>query len=215
MGDKMIPDIIKKPIVDFVSRAKEIPNLEVAILFGSAIKNEFHKKSDIDILLLFNTNRNPEVGEEAKVAHKIASDILSEHNIPHSFSFIMENINNPHLDTKFLRTIVNEGIVIWALPDVKILSRKKHYMKPASIFSYSLSHLPPKNKMAVHRALYGYRVEKTVKGKKYISKSDGLIGEHGEKLGDGVIMVPSRYASDIVSIFKLHNAEYKIKEVWR
>ena len=135
----MIPEKLKLPIIDFVSRAKDIPNLEIVILFGSAVKNEFHKKSDIDLLLLFNSKQNPEIGEEGKKAHEIASEVLSKHSIPHSFSFVMENMNDPHLDTEFLRTIANEGIIIWALPETKILKRSKQYMKPATIFSYSLS----------------------------------------------------------------------------
>ena len=210
----MIPEKLKLPIIDFVSRAEDIPNLEVVVLFGSAVKNEFHKKSDIDLLLLFNSKRNPEIGDEGKIAHKIASEILSKHNIPHSFSFVMENMNDPHLDTEFLRTIAKEGMIIWALPETKILKRNKHHMKPATIFSYSLSSLAPKDKMAVHRALYGYKVEKTVKGKDYCSEKKGIVDKHGEKLGDGVIMVPSRLADTVIMTFKLHNVDYKKKEIW-
>jgi hypothetical protein len=203
------------PIIDFISRAKEIPNLRMAVLYGSVVKDEFHKKSDIDLLLLFDCTGNPEVTEEGKTAHKISSEILSGYNIPHSFSFVMENINDTHLDTKFLRNVVNEGVVIWALPEVVMLEGVEQHLEPATVFSYALSHLSPRDKMAVHRALYGYSVEKTVKGKKYHNESDeGLIGEYGEKLGDGVIMVPSRFAKDVLSIFKSHNVEYTVKEVW-
>ena len=210
----MIPEKLKLPIIDFISRAKEIPNLKVVVLFGSVTKGEFHKKSDIDMLLLFNAKQNPEIGEEGKTAHKIASDVLTAHNVPHSFSFVMENINDPHLDTQFLRTVVNEGIIIWALPETKILKEKHPNMEPSTIFSYSLTSLTPKDKMAVHRALYGYKVEKTVKGKKYCNETQGIVGEHGEKLGDGVIMVPSREAKAVTLFFRSRNVKYKKKEIW-
>ena len=85
----MIPEKLKLPIIDFVSRAKEIPNLKVVVLFGSAVMGEFHKKSDIDLLLLFDTKHNPEIGKEGETAHKIASDVLSAHYLPNSFSFVM------------------------------------------------------------------------------------------------------------------------------
>ena len=210
----MIPDELRLPIIDFIDKANEIPNLRVAILFGSAVKGEFHKKSDIDILLLFDSIRNPEIGEESKGAHKIASEILSKHDIAHSFSFVMDNINDPHLDTQFLRMIVNEGLVIWALPEVNILKERHPSMEPATIFSYSLTSLSPKDKMAVHRKLYGYKVEKTVKGKKYCNESSGIVGEHGEKLGDGVFMVPSRVSEEVVLAFKERKVNYKKKDVW-
>ena len=123
-------------------------------------------------------------------------------------------MNDPHLDTQFLRTVVNEGIIIWALPETNILKKKHPNMEPATIFSYSLTSLAPKDKMAVHRALYGYKVEKTVKGKKYCNETQGIVGEHGEKLGDGVIMLPSREADAVITTFKLHSVDYKKKEIW-
>jgi len=210
----MIPEKLRLPIMDFVDRASEIPNLKVAVLFGSIVKGEFHKKSDIDILLLFDSENNPEVGEESKTAHKIASDILSKHDIPHSFSFVMENINKPYLDAQFLRRVVNEGFIIWALPEIKILEKKQPNMEPATIFSYSLTSLRPKDKMAVHRALYGYKVDKTVKGKRYLNETKGIVGERGEKLGDGVFMIPSRASEDVIDIFKQYNTKYKKKDIW-
>jgi hypothetical protein len=194
--------------------ASEIPHLRVAVLYGSAIKGDFHKKSDIDMLLLFDAKHNPEVGEEAKIAHKIGSDALSKHNVPHSFSFVMENMNDQHLDTQFLRTVVNEGIVIWARPEINVLRKPQPNMEPVAIFSYSLTSLTPKEKMAVHRALYGYRVEKVVKRKRYVNETKGIVGEYGEKLGNGVFKMPSRFSEDISELFKKYGVEYKKLDAW-
>jgi hypothetical protein len=41
----MIPEQLRPPLIDFVSRAEEIPNLRAAVIFGSAIKGDFNKKS--------------------------------------------------------------------------------------------------------------------------------------------------------------------------
>ncbi len=210
----MIPEKLLLPIIEFVSKAENIPNLKVVLLYGSTVKGEFHKKSDIDLLLLFDCDHNPEVGEEAKIAHKVASEILSQYSIPHSFSFTMENINNPHLDPQFLRNVVNEGMIVWARPELKILEKPHPNMEPMNIFSYTLTPLPPKEKMAVHRALYGYRVEKIVKEKKYINETKGIVGEHGEKFGDGVFMVPSHTSQDIIEVFEKHGVNYKMINIW-
>ncbi len=210
----MIPEKLRLPIIEFVSRAEGIPNLRVVVLFGSTVKGGLHKKSDIDMLLLFDCDHNPEVGKEAKKAHEIASDILSQYNIPHSFSFTMENINDLHLDPTFLRNVVNEGIIIWARPEIKILERPHPNMESMDIFSYTLTTLSPKEKMAVHRALYGYRVEKVVKGKKYINEAKGIVGEHGEKLGNSVFMLPSHRSQEVIEIFEKHGVNYKMTGVW-
>ncbi len=210
----MIPESLRLPIIEFVSKAEGIPNLKVVVLFGSTIKGEIHKKSDIDMLLLFDTDHNPEVGKEAKIAHKVASEILSQYNIPHSFSFTMENINDLHLDPQFLRNVVNEGIIVWARPEVKILEKPHPNMEPMNIFSYTLISLTPKEKMAVHRALYGYKVEKVVKGKRYINEAKGIVGEHGEKLGNGVFMVPSNASHDVIEVFEKYDMKYKMTKIW-
>lgn len=210
----MIPEKLWLPIVEFVSKSGTIPNLSAVVLFGSAIKGELHKKSDIDLLLLFDTDHNPEVGKEAKIAHKLASDILSRHRIPHSFSFVMENLNEPNLDIQFLRNVAKEGIIIWARPELKLLEKPHPNLEPMNIFSYTLTSQTPREKMAVYRAFYGYRVEKVVKGRRYINSAKGIVGEQGEKLGDCVFIVPSYVSDKIVEVFEKYSVKYKMVDVW-
>ena len=50
MGKGVIPDEIKCAIFDFTQRAKEIPNLLSATLFGSVVSGDLSKKSDIVVL---------------------------------------------------------------------------------------------------------------------------------------------------------------------
>ena len=209
----MIPEQLRPPLIDFVSRAEEIPNLRVAVIFGSAIKGDFNKKSDIDLLLLFDTDHNPEVGEEGRVAHELASEILTMHDIPHSFAFVMENLNDPRLDPQFLRTVADEGVVIWARPELAILKEPNPNMQPMVVFSYSLRSLKPREKMAVYRGLYGYRVEKVVKGKRYVNETTGIVGKKG-KLGDGVLMVRSALSEKIVDLFERYGVKYTRSDVW-
>jgi len=82
----MIVEEFKLPLMDFVERADEIPNLLSVVLFGSVVKGDVSKKSDIDILLLFDADHNPELGKEAEIARKIASEISVKHDLKHPFS---------------------------------------------------------------------------------------------------------------------------------
>ncbi|MFQ6102288.1 MAG: nucleotidyltransferase family protein [Anaerolineae bacterium] len=43
-------------LADFIARAGEVPNLRAAVLFGSTVTGEFRRKSDVDVLLLFDTD---------------------------------------------------------------------------------------------------------------------------------------------------------------
>ncbi len=211
----MIPEQFALPIIDFIGQAERIPNLVAAILYGSVIKGEVHKKSDIDVLLLFDTRGNPEVGREAKAAHQIASDISGKHALEHSFSFVMLNVNRMEdTDVEFLRNVCKEGMVIWGRPDFDIMRKPHPSLKPKDMFSYSMRNLKPREKMAAHRALYGYRVEKTVKGRRYVNQAKGLIEDHGERLVDGVIIVDARISDNIVDLFERHGVQYRRLKIW-
>ncbi len=212
----MIPEKFARPLIDFIGEAERIPNLITAILYGSVLKGEVHKKSDIDILLLFDTKGNPEVGREAKAAHLIASDISKRHDLQHSFSFVMYNVNRMRdADADFLRNVCKEGIVIWGRPDLDLMRKPSPSLRPKDLFSYSMRDLKPREKMAVHRALYGYRVEKTVKGRRYVNEAKGLIEEHGERLVDGVVMVDARISDKIVDLFERYAVQYRRLKIWR
>lgn len=209
MGYRMIPDEIKPLLIDFISNAPKIPKLEQIILFGSAAKNEMHKKSDIDLLMIMDTE-HPETSKEAKIAHKIASDVSKKHRARHSFSMVFANKSLSDVEPDFLWNVAKEGIVIWGKPDFKPIKT----LKPWVIISYSLKNISPKNKMAVHRTLYGYRVEKKVGDKIYINESEGIVNKIGKKLGEAVVMLPAKEAESVINALEEHGAHYSLKKIW-
>lgn len=80
---------IEATAFELAQRLGEIDTLEMAVLFGSAAREETHKKSDIDILLLFDADHDPELGFEGNQVHKLADEIekLMIWKIPfHSYS---------------------------------------------------------------------------------------------------------------------------------
>ena len=58
---------LKRAIIDFINEADKIPNLKYVVLFGSILKGEISKKSDIELLMLFDAEYNPEVGKEMDI----------------------------------------------------------------------------------------------------------------------------------------------------
>lgn len=215
MVPRVIPDKFALPLIDFINRLERVPHLRAAMLFGSVAKGEVHKKSDIDILLLFEMKGNPETRREGRIAHEIASEVSKRHDLEHSFSFVMYNVNEMgRTELDFLKKVMKEGIGIWIRTDVGTLTEPHSSLQPRTIISYSLSGLTPREKMAVHRALYGYRVEKSVKGKTYLNASPGLIKDIGEKLGPGLVLVESGRAEDVVEILTKYGAELRSRDVW-
>ncbi len=205
MGKREIAKIFKPPVIDFIAQASEIPNLVCAILFGSVVTGDISKKSDIDILLLFDCAHNPELGEEMKIAIQIAGEICAKHNLAHTFSFVIQNKRKmTEIDTDFLWKVCQEGIIIWGLPEIVLARKPNPNLTPLSLISYSVSELPNKNKRAVFRALYG-----NGKNKK------GLIDKKNERLGRGTLIIGSDKFDDIKSIFDRFGVKiFSVKKLW-
>jgi predicted nucleotidyltransferase len=190
----------KEPLIDFIERAKEIPNLIGVILFGSAITGDVSKKSDIDLLLVTKSESNPETGEESKIVHSITNEISKKFNLEQSFSITFYNLNQKDTEPDFLWEVAKEGIVIWAKPELILNIDIDKKLKPKLICSYSLKDLKEKDKRALIRKLYE-------------SKSS-LINEK-EKIAPGVFIIDAEKEPLIDNLFKKFNLKnYSIKKVW-
>lgn len=217
MGKGMIPEELYAPIMEFVSRANEIPNLVCAILFGSVVTGEMSKKSDIDILLVFDTEHNPEVGEESKTAVKIAGQIAKKHRLDYPFSFVAVSLREKGAtDVHFLWQVSREGIVIWGRPERYLFDEEFLQVAPRLIVSYSMTGLRPREKKAVERALFGYEVRKRVNDKFYLSRKEGIIdGKQGVKIGQGSLLVSDGALEKVVELFEKYGVRYSEIKVWR
>ncbi|MBL7062641.1 MAG: nucleotidyltransferase domain-containing protein [Anaerolineae bacterium] len=215
MGDVKVPRELYPALARFVAGAHRIPNLKAAILFGSAVTGEFRRKSDVDVLLLFDTDHDPEMGPEAQAALALSAEIAAECDLAHPFSFVMENLRRGGLDPDFLWEAAREGIVIWAVPSLVLLPASHPRLEPALLVTYSTRGMSGRDKGALHRALYGYRVEKRVGEKVYVSEKAGLINEVGRRLGPGVVLVLARAADRLIGLLERHGATYRVTKVWR
>jgi len=200
---------MKAALVDFILRAYEIPRLERIILFGSLLEGDVNKKSDIDLLLIFDTKSNPETGIELKTATKIGIEALKNYSIENNFSFVVVNTQKPpKTDKDFLIEIASQGITIWEKGDFDFL--KKHQELTAQIlFTYSTRDLNPKQRVSLYRKLYGYKVTTKQKGKKYHVESPGIIGKYGRKIGTNAFLINPRNAQQVEKVFKKYNLSFK------
>ncbi len=211
----MIPDELMLPIMEFIRRADEISNLKAAVLFGSAVDGTMTKKSDIDVLLLFDTDHNPELGDEMKAALNLSGNIAKKFDLPYSFSFVAKNLNDPKdVEPDFLWRVAEKGVLIWGKPDLTILKGAHPSLEAMALVKFSLEGLPGKNRASIRRALYGYKVEKTVKGKTYTSQKVGLVSKKDYRLTSGVVMVPASMLEQISEVLRKRGAKFKITRIW-
>ncbi|MEA3458187.1 MAG: nucleotidyltransferase domain-containing protein [Candidatus Thermoplasmatota archaeon] len=197
----MITKDITDPLLDFVSQADTVPNLTGMILFGSAVTGKMSKKSDIDIVLIFETAHDPETGQEAEMIHEIASTVSVKHDLLYPFSFVFINKNNmKEVDADFLWTIAKEGIIIWGKPNELLMNTPHPSLKPMMLIQYSTKNLDEKDKRKLLRWLY--------------TSKQKMINKNKEKIGLGVLLVKAQKFDELKKVFDMFNLTYSIKKIW-
>jgi len=197
----MIEEKLKRPIIDFIDNANRIPNLVGVVLFGSAVTGEISKKSDIDMLLIFDTDHNPEVGEEARIAQKIATEISMKHDLVHPFSFVIVNKRSlEKLDPDFLWNVCKDGIMIWGRPEDILVEKDIPFLKPMVLVRYSISGLSDKDKRRFLRSLY--------------SSKKRLIDKDTEKVGPGTLLLDAKKFDELRDVLDRFNVKYSMKRIW-
>ena len=207
-----MPQQISQAIMDFALRCHEVPNLRTAVLFGSAAVGSLSKKSDIDVLLLFDTVSNPETGAEAEVVHGIAGEVSSKWSLSHPFSFVMYS-RGETVEPSLLREVLRDGIVLFARTQ-DVLGAPRDRLRPHVLFSYTLRGMRPRDKMGLQRGLYGYTVVRRVGSKSYRSSSPGLVGLEGRRVGPTAFLVPNHKVEAARELLKGRGCAFKEVPVW-
>ena len=200
-------------VYDFLSMVFEDGikgKIKEVILFGSAAKGTFDKKSDID--LFFNVK---EKKDEKEIEEKLRSilksfEIKSEKtwdlkNIKYPISFITGSLEDK--TWKNLRDeIISSGILLYGSYKEIPKNLNHNYL-----FYYSLSDLSRKNKMKFIRRMFGYNLKK---GNNNYKREGFLKQIKGLKLGSNAILIPSNEIIKIKKIFNDFKINYKLIETW-
>jgi predicted nucleotidyltransferase len=197
----MIDERFKPPIIDFIDRAKEIPHLVGIVLFGSAVTGDISKKSDIDLLLIFDSDHNPEMGMESEIAHRIASDISLKRDLTHPFSFVFVNQRNmKEIEPDFLWNVVRDGILIWGRAEDVIMKRDHPSLEPMVIIRYSMKELSGKDKRRLLRHLY--------------SSKRSMVDKKTERLGPGTLLLKAEKFDGVKDILDSFGIRYSVRKIW-
>jgi len=210
-----VPEPIYVAVLALVQAIKSLPTLEAVILFGSAATGDMHKKSDIDLLLLFNADHNPELGEEARYIHAHTGEIERTYGLENPFSFVFVN-RGEHIDTDFLWEVARDGLMLYGRPET-LLGRETYLtLTPVSIILYNLSGIPRKDRVFLERKLYGYHARPTYKEKEYAIEREGLVTQalHGKRLGRGGLMIDARSADGVLHLFNERGIAYTVIKAW-
>ena len=179
----------------------EIKTLQAVILYGSFARGEISPKSDIDLLLIFDT-RDEARNREARVVEILTRARVKRIIVPTCVG-IDELRENPDLTFNILRDgkvlYKRIGVEVW--PQAKMLGGK-----PMILYEFDLTGLSHQKKVKLNRTLYGTQVGK------YSYK--GLVEQRGgHRLGKGVIMIPADVEAEFDGVFNTNKVETKKKYV--
>ncbi len=197
-------------IYDFVSRLIEKVDetlIEHIIVFGSVVRGDFDKESDVDI---FIDTQKPSAIEP------VVKSVIDEFYSHSKHTWVLrgiENIIKPivgNLDadrwSNLKKEIISNGLVIYGsykeLPE-----NTKHCV----LINYDISKLKPKDKSKFTRDLLGYRLVR--KKKEYIIQ--GLLQKSGgTKIGKSSVLIPKQHQGELYKFFSKSKSSFEIREAW-
>lgn len=208
---KMIQREFADVVFEFAKRVSGVSRVQSAVLFGSVAKGEADARSDVDFLIVFDSNKPVSRILERKLISEIALDLEKKFN--RNISLVFTNRNFDGLDRQFAETVFREGLILYG--GVPHLDAKKLKLEPYVLICFSLRKMSKPDKMRIKRALYGHRTIKRYKGKTYTSEVVGLVERlGGKRAGIASVLVPAKNYSELVSVLEMFKAEYEKIDVW-
>jgi predicted nucleotidyltransferase len=198
-------------VFEFAKHVSNIPKIYGIFLFGSVARGEADKKSDIDFLIVLDTQQDPDLMDERNEVSQIALDL--EKRLDRNIQLVFSNSRFDKLDRQFIEDVLREGIILFGRP--LMIADNKVGFSPYVLIHYELTGLSASDKMRVKRALYGYETRRTFKGKTYTSKAKGLVNElDGKRTGIASILLSHRKSRPVLETLERFGAKIGKEMVW-
>jgi predicted nucleotidyltransferase len=191
----------ERPESDLSELARVVYRVEgviAAILFGSRARGDYDEHSDLDVLVVFESDEARRKNWD-KLYEEVSKTGLFTQVLARSLRELQEKT-----DPTFLREVLKHGIFLHKPAKLPAPPRS---LKSMSIIMYSLKNLFHKDKQKVCYRLFG----KQSKGYSYegtVTKLGGL------RLGDGCIMVPEKWCGEIVKILDEYKVRHRVISVY-
>ena len=198
-------------IYDFLSQLLEheeiLQSVQKIILFGSAVRGDFHSTSDIDLFI--DTTSAPQIQKivkrEQSLFEKRIEKTWALRGITLPIKIQIGDLSHSRWET-LNDQIAQYGKVVYG-PYEQAPKKLQHFV----LITYELGKLKQKHKMAFLRVLYGY---KTRKGKKQYTKKGRLESMGGKRIGVNSLFFPRDKAREIRRILNKYKMAHTVKDVW-
>lgn len=198
-------------VYDFLSSLLDheeiLASVRRIILFGSAVRGDFHAHSDIDLFIDTISAHKIEktVQKEQALFEKRIGKTWELRGITLPLKVQIGDLEHPRWEA-LSEQIAQYGKIVYG-PYEQAPKDLQHY----TLMTYDLSALSQKRKMGFIRTTYGY---KSKKGKVEYTKK-GLLEElGGRRIGTNSLLVPRDKVRKIRLIFNTYRLTPTVKDVW-
>lgn len=183
----------------FALEASRLRGLLSVVLYGSYARGDFGRKSDVDLLLIFDTKANARRSERRVNIMTARSNVLMRP--------VTETLEE--LEAKpqeYVRTAMAEGYVLY-MREGGFNLRKATAMlglRPQYLITYELHTLSKSDKNRVNYALFG---RGNYKG---VARRLGLT-----KIAAATLLVPLEHLAEITQFFESHKIPFRHMRIWK
>lgn len=172
-----------------------LKGLDAIILFGSVARGEEDRRSDTDLLLIFES-------EESALKAEDETAKISAENKELKLSIVNKSYKELSSDPYFAFEVIRDGIVLYKKPSLLALKSQVLPARPYYIYIFDFKGFGQHEKSRISTALYGRR-----KGKHEYRGLIDAVG--GFKLGRGAILVPASAFRQVETFFETNKVKYK------
>ncbi len=209
--DEKMQEEFKEAAFEFAKKVSDIDIVQSVVLFGSVAKGEADARSDVDILIIFDSPKPISSIRERIEITRISQDL--EKKFDKNMQIVFTNREFDKLDRQFIENVFREGIMLYGkTPQVDV---EKLKLEPHSLVYFSLRKLGKSDKMKVKKALYGHKTVKKYKNKVYKSEIVGLVEQFGgRRTGIASVLIPAKSTKELVDALERFGVEYELLDVW-
>jgi len=187
---------VYEEIEHLTDKMRRVEGIVGVILFGSYSRGDFEEGSDIDLLAIFEDEKNLE------------NNLRDMYEITSKSSLFIQAIGltlKELVGSPLLESVLREGRIYYADQDVKKVLTSTH--KPYALITYITNNLSPRE-----RVTFAQKLEGRGKGR---YRYDGLLQKLGGfKVGRGVLMVPQENLKTLTDYLEERKINYVIRYVW-
>lgn len=197
---------------DLIGQLTSLDGVVALIVYGSYARGEAGKTSDLDLLVLFDTDRSLQRwGTEAL---SLISQAETEARLPVHLSPLLGSMDRlEDLGDALMHEIAMDGVVLYGhLPTLARLLPQ--HPEPAVVIAFTMKGASPADRMRLNRRLHGYSAWRERDGRRERVTYPGLITPPARSLGSGVLLVPGDLRSAVIEVLTDAGALYTETPVW-